>query len=84
MGKFLPIRVTVNDDKEKVVNVENKDGRVWIRVGYKQDGIDICITQSEGGLGLIVDAYDSKTCEQHLGTMTIWYDDINQEQDEVD
>lgn len=82
MGKFLPIRVTVNDDKEKVVTVENKDGRVWIRVGHRQDGIDICIAQSDDGLGLAIDAWDAKTCEQHLGTMAVWFDDIEKEDED--
>jgi len=84
MGKFLPIRVTVNDEKNKVVNIENKDGRVWIRVGDKNTGVDICIAQSDDGLGLAIDAWDAKTCEQHLGTMAVWFDDINQEEETED
>ena len=81
MGKFLPIRVTLNDETEKIGRVENKNGRVWLRVGYRKDGIDICIAQSDDGMGVIIDAWDSKTCEKHLGGMAVWFDEINEEQE---
>lgn len=84
MAKFLPIVVTINDEKEKTVRVQNTDGRVWIRIGTKKGGVDVCIAQSDDGLGLAIDAWDAKTCEQHLGTMAVWFDDIeNEEKDET-
>lgn len=82
MGKFLPIVVTTNNEKEKTVRIQNTDGTLWIRIGTKKNGVDICIAQSVDGLGLAIDAWDAKTCEEHLGTMTVWFDDINQEKEE--
>jgi hypothetical protein len=80
MKKFLPITVTVNDETEEDVKIQNQNGNVWIRVGSKETGVDIQIRQSEDGVGLIIDVWDAATCEQHLGTLPVWFDDIKTEQ----
>lgn len=76
MNKHQSIRITTfNDDLERsVVLNENKAKRVSVECGK----ITLSIIQEENGLGLIVDATDSLTKEQDLGSMTVWYDHIEE------
>lgn len=73
---YLPFRVTeYNDLKEdKTIELNSDTGTVWVRVGK----LDLEIKQTEDGLGVIVQALDAELCEQDLGSMQIWYDDIEE------
>lgn len=73
---YLPFEVTeYNDQREdKKIVLDSDQGRIWVRVGK----LDISIKQSDDGLGVIIDCTDAELCEQDLGTMTVWYDDIEE------
>jgi hypothetical protein len=72
--EYLPFKITEwNERKEDVVIPMNSDtGTLWVRVGK----LDIEIKQSDDGMGVIISALDAKLCEQDLGSMQIWFDDI--------
>jgi len=71
---FLPFQVTeYNDLKEdKIVMLNSDQGQLWIRVGK----LDISIKQSEDGERVLIEALDAELCEQELGSLEIYYDDI--------
>jgi hypothetical protein len=73
---YLPFEVTeYNESKQDNTVVLNSDqGRLYVRVGK----LDISIKQSDDGLGVIIDCTDAELCEQELGTMTVWFDDIEE------
>lgn len=73
---YLPFEVTEYNDerKDKKIVLDSDQGRIWVRVGK----LDISIKQSVDGLGVIIDCTDAELCEQDLGTMTVWYDDIEE------
>ena len=72
--EYLPFKVTpYNDYKEdKTVTLDSDTGTVWVRVGE----LDIEIKQTDDGLGVIIQALDAELCEQDLGSIQVWYDDI--------
>lgn len=74
--EYLPFEVTEYNDfgEDKKVVLNSDQGRLYIRVGK----LDISIKQSDDGLGVIVDCTDAELCEQDLGTLTVWYDDIEE------
>lgn len=80
--EYLPFEVTeYNDYKEDKKIMLNSDlGRIYVQVGK----LDISIKQSDDGLGVIIDCTDAELCEQDLGTMTIWFDDIEELDDNID
>lgn len=71
---YLPFEVTEYNDyvEDKKVILNSDQGRIYVRIGK----LDISIKQSDDGLGVIIDAFDAELCEQDLGTMTVWFDDI--------
>lgn len=73
---YLPFEVTeYNDLKEdKKITLDSDVGTVWVRVGK----LDIEIKQSDDGLGVIIQALDAELCEQDLGSLQIWYEDIEE------
>lgn len=72
--KYLPFKVTeyneLNEDKEVILHSDS--GQLWVRVG----NVDINIKQSDDGLGLYIEALDAELCEQELGSMQVWYEDV--------
>lgn len=74
--EFLPFEITeYNDFKEDKKVILNSDcGVVWVRVGK----LDIEIKQTDDGLGVIIQALDAELCEQDLGSIQVWYDDIEE------
>lgn len=80
--EYLPFTVTEFNDfrEDKKIVLKSDQGHLYVRVGK----LDISIKQSDDGLGVVIDCLDAELCEQELGTMTIWYDDIewNDEQDD--
>ena len=74
--EFLPFKVTeYNDRKEdKTIELNSDTGSIWVRVGK----VDIEIKQTEDNLGVIIQAVDAELCEQDLGSMQIWYDDVEE------
>jgi hypothetical protein len=80
--EYLPFRITEYNEtrQDTVVELNSEVGSLWVKVGK----VDVEIKQTEDGLGVIVEAYDSKECVQELGTMKIWYDDIRWEDEDDD
>ena len=73
---YLPFQVTEYNDlkPDHKVTLNSDTGIIWVRVGK----LDIEIKQSDDGLGVIIQAFDAELCEQDLGSMQIWYDDIQE------
>ena len=73
---YLPFEITEYNDRENDFKVTlNSDcGTVWVRVGK----LDIEIKQTDDGLGVIIQALDAQLCEQDLGSMQVWYEDIEE------
>lgn len=73
---YLPFEVTeYNDMKEdKKVTLNSDTGTVWVRVGK----LDIEITQTNDGQGVVIQALDAELCEQDLGRMEVLFDDIEE------
>ncbi len=59
-------------DKKVVLNSDR--GQIWVRIGK----LDLSIKQTDDGLGVIVEGWDAELCEQELGSMQIWFDDIEE------
>lgn len=74
--EYLPFEVTEYNEgcPDKKVTLKPDTGTVWVRVGK----LDLEITQTDDGLGVIIQALDAELCEQDLGTMTVLYDDIKE------
>lgn len=74
--EYLPFEVVEYNElkKDKKVILNSDQGRLCVRVGK----LDISIKQSDDGLGVIIDCTDAELCEQDLGTITVWYDDIDE------
>jgi hypothetical protein len=74
--EYLPFKVTEYNDyiEDKTVELNSDTGTVWIRVGK----LDVEIKQTEDGLGVIIQALDAELCEQDLGSLQIWYEDIKE------
>lgn len=74
--EYLPFEVTPYNDylEDKTVELHSDTGTIWVRVGK----LDIEIKQTNDGFGVIISALDAELCEQNLGTMTVWYDDIEE------
>ena len=74
--EYLPFQVTeYNDFKEdKKVTLDSDIGTLWVRVGK----LDIEIKQSEDGQSVTIQTLDAELCEQDLGAMQIFYDDIEE------
>lgn len=79
--EYLPFQVTEwNDRKDDYKVILNSDtGTLWVRIGK----LDIEIKQTDDGLGVIVQALDAELCEQDLGSIQIWFDDIQELPDET-
>lgn len=73
---YLPFNVTEynNLKQDQTITLHSDDGRLYVRVGK----LNISIKQSDDGLGVIIDCTDAELCEQDLGTMTVWFDDIEE------
>jgi hypothetical protein len=80
--EYLPFEVTeYNDLKEDIrVTLHSDTGVVWVRVGK----LDIEIKQTDDGQGVIIQALDAELCEQDLGSIQVWYDDIEELPNEGD
>jgi hypothetical protein len=78
--EYLPFKITeYNETREdKVVHLDSEVGSLWVRVGK----VDIEIKQTDDGLGIIIEALDSELCQQELGTIQVWYDDVIDYSDE--
>lgn len=64
-----------NDGKDdKQITLDSDTGTIWVRVGK----LDLEIKQTDDGLGVIVQALDAELCEQDLGSMQVWFDDIEE------
>jgi hypothetical protein len=74
--EYLPFEVTPYNDyiEDKTIELHSDTGKIWVRVGK----LDISIRQSDDGLGVIIDCSDSELNEQELGTMAVWFDDIEE------
>jgi len=74
--EYLPFKVTEYNDMidDKEVILKSDQGTLWVRVGK----LDIEIKQTDDGLGVIIQALDAELCEQDLGSLQIWYDDIEE------
>jgi hypothetical protein len=74
--EYLPFQVTEwNERKEdQIIPLNSDTGTLWVRVGK----LDIEIKQTDDGLGVIIQALDAELCEQELGSMQIWYEDIEE------
>jgi hypothetical protein len=74
--QYLPFEVTPYNDyiEDKTIELHSDTGKIWVRVGK----LDISIRQSDDGLGVIIDCSDSELNEQELGTMAVWFDDIEE------
>lgn len=74
--EYLPFRVTEYNDlsEDKSFTLNSDQGQIWVRIGK----LDISIKQSDDGLGVIIDCTDAELCEQDLGSMIVWYDDIEE------
>ena len=72
--EFLPFQVTEwNDRKEdQIIPLNSDTGTLWVRVG----NLDIEIKQSEDGQSVTIQALDAELCEQDLGSIHVFYDDI--------
>lgn len=72
--EYLPFQVTEwNERKEdQIIPLNSDTGTLWVRVGK----LDIEIKQTDDGLGVIISALDAELCEQDLGSLQVWYDDI--------
>lgn len=72
--EYLPFQVTEYNDlkPDHKVTLNSDTGTIWVRVGK----LDIEIKQSDDGLGVIIQALDAELCEQDLGSMQVWFDDI--------
>ena len=78
--EYLPFKITEYNEtrQDTVVELNSEVGSLWVKVGK----VDIEIKQTEDGLGIIIEALDSKLCQQELGTMQVWYDDVIDYDDE--
>ena len=78
--EYLPFQVTEwNERKEdQIIPLNSDTGTIYVRVGE----LYIQIKQSDDGLGVIIEATDAELCEQELGSMQIWFDDIEKSQDD--
>lgn len=74
--EYLPFEVTeYNDMFEDKKFVLNSDcGAIWVRIGK----LDIEIKQTEDGRGVTISALDAELCEQDLGSLQVWYEDIEE------
>lgn len=74
--EYLPFEVTEFNDiaEDKKVVLNSDQGHLYVRVGK----LDISIKQSDDGLGVIIECTDAELCEQELGSMVVWYDDIDE------
>ena len=72
--EYLPFRITEYNEtrQDTVVQLNSEVGSLWVKVGK----VNVEIKQTEDGLGVIVEAFDSESCQQELGTMQVWYDDV--------
>jgi hypothetical protein len=82
--EFLKFEITeYNDFKEdRTIKLNPDTGILYVRIGK----LDLEIKQTEDGLGVIVQALDSELLEQELGSMQIWFDDIQEldkDEDEI-
>lgn len=77
--EYLPFEITEDNDRVEDfrVTMNPTEGRIYVRVG----NLDIGIKQSDDGLGVIIDCFDAKTAMQDLGTITIWFDDIEDDEE---
>ena len=73
---YLPFEITeynaVIDDFKVVLNSDQ--GHIYVKIGK----LDISIKQTDDEKGVIIDCTDAELCEQDLGTMTVWFDDIEE------
>lgn len=74
--EYLPFEVTeYNSKKEDRKESFNSDeGQVWIKIGK----LDISIKQSDDGKSVLIEALDAELCEQELGSIEVWFDDIQE------
>lgn len=80
--EFLPFEITEYNDmmEDKKVIMNSDCGTLWVRIGK----LDIEIKQTDDGLGAIIQALDAELCEQDLGSIQVWYDDIEELDDPDD
>lgn len=71
--EWKPFEVTEYNDvlEDKIVIMNSERGRIWVKVGT----VDICITQSDDGLGVVIDAYDAEVAGDPIDSMAVWYND---------
>ena len=74
--EYLPFKVTEHNNykEDKHITLNSDEGRLYVTVGK----LSICIKQSDDGQGVIVDCLDAELLEQDLGTLLVWYDDIEE------
>ena len=74
--EYLPFQVTeYNDMKaDNIVTLISDTGTIWVRVGK----LDIEIKQTDDGEGVTIQALDAELCEQDLGSIHVWYNDIEE------
>lgn len=73
---YLPFEVTeYNESREDKKVILNPDtGTVWVRIGK----LDIEITQTNNGESVEIQALDAELCEQDLGRIEVFFDDIEE------
>ncbi len=73
---YLPFEISTLNEKEMdtTETMTSDSGTIYVRIGK----LDIGIKQSDDGLGVIIDCTDAELCEQDLGSLVVWFDDINE------
>ena len=73
---YLPFEISTLNEKEMdtTETMTSDSGTIYVRIGK----LDIGIKQSDDGLGVIIDCTDTELCEQDLGSLVVWFDDIQE------
>jgi hypothetical protein len=74
--EYLPFKITEYNEggPDFTLSLKPDTGTLWVRVGK----LDVEIKQTDDGLGVIIETFDAELCEQELGSLQIWYDDIEE------
>jgi hypothetical protein len=77
---FHPFVVQGHDEQDQYLpelKFESPQGRMYVKIGP----LEIHIIQTDCMLGVIIEAFDSKTVEQELASAQIFYEDIETDQE---
>jgi len=73
--EWKSFEITAHNDfsPDKTVIMHSERGDLWVRVGT----VDICISQSDDFLGVIIDTYDNNDADEPIDSMAIYYPEEN-------